>query len=212
MGFIMDRMLSSMKMLSDSDEVDVDMYEDVDDFDEERENTRTASRKKTMKNSEMTQDNDDYDLEEEVEERRPFFRKKNDNDVVERDSEPTRIVSVEPQRKVARSVRNLPAAQGIKQSEVKMLTPLTYDEAKDIVELLLQGKVVVLNLERIKVDLGQKIIDFTAGACYTMGGDMQSISRKIFIATPSNVALSGDFTNILTGNGTMDFSMLNINT
>lgn len=202
MGFIMDRVLSSMK---NSDEADLDMYEDVDDLEEET--TRTASRR-NARNSETIQDDDD-ESDSYEEERKPFFRKRNDNEVIERDGESTRIVSVEPQRKVTRSVKNLPVAQGIKQSEVKMMTPLTYDEAKDIVELLLQGKVVVLNLERIKVDLGQKIIDFTAGACYTMGGDMQSISRKIFIATPSNVALSGDFTNILTG---MDFSMLNINT
>ena len=202
MGF-MDRMISSMKMISDSDDTDLEMYEDEDELEEEKENTRSATRKVTARNSEAE--------ETDEEERRSFFRKKNyENDEVE--NEPARIMSVEPTKKVTRSVRNLPAVQGTKQSEVKMITPLTYDEAKDIVELLIEGKTVVLNLERIKVDLGQKIIDFTAGACFTMGGDMQSISKKIFIATPSNVALSGDFTNILTGNGTMDFSMLNLNT
>lgn len=202
MGSIMDRVLSSMKMLPE--DIDLEEYEDEDDFDEEeRENTRPVTRKTAARNEEE-------DAEEDKEEKKGFFRKKGyDNDA---ENEPARILSVEPTRKATRSVRNLPATvQGTKQSEVKMITPLTYDEAKDIVDLLIEGKTVVLNLERIKVDLGQRIIDFTAGACFTMGGDMQSISRKIFIATPSNVELSGDFTNILTGNGSMDFSMLNLN-
>lgn len=208
MGF-MDRMLSSMKM--HSDEADVEVYEDVDDYEEE--DTKKTSRRKMMKNNEITQENDEYEeeVEEEREEKRPFFRKRNDNDVIQQESEQVRIVSVEPQRKLTRSVRNLSATQSVRQSEVKMMTPLTYDEAKDIVDLLIQGKVVVLNLERVKVDIGQKIIDFTAGACYTLEGDMQAISRKIFIATPNNVTLSGDFTNLITSNGTMDFSMLNLN-
>ena len=52
----------------------------------------------------------------------------------------------------------------------------------------------MLNMEAMNFDTAQRVIDFTSGACFTMGGNLQKISKKIIIATPSNVELSGDFT------------------
>ena len=49
----------------------------------------------------------------------------------------------------------------------------------------------------MNIEAAQRIIDFSSGACYTMGGNLQKISKKIFIVTPANVELSGDFTNLL---------------
>ena len=52
----------------------------------------------------------------------------------------------------------------------------------------------------------QRVIDFTSGACFTMGGNLQKISKKIIIATPSNVELSGDFTELLGDDDSTDIS------
>lgn len=96
-----------------------------------------------------------------------------------------------------------------KQSEVCMIMPKGYEDANEIADILLQGKSVVLNLEGMNVDAAQRVIDFASGACYTMGGNLQKISKKIFIVTPSSVELSGDFTNLL--GDTIDLSSLNLN-
>lgn len=40
----------------------------------------------------------------------------------------------------------------------------------------------------------------------TMGGNLQKISKKIIIATPSNVELSGDFTELLGDDDSTDIS------
>ena len=211
-------------MMMVPEEADLEGYEDEDDYEERDLGRRSAAERLDTHREE----------EEEQEERRGFFRKKKGDEDMESETAP--ILSVEATRKSARSVRNLPAAaQGsskqsevkvvssprsvrnlpaagsFKQTEVRMITPLTYDEASEVVSLLLEGKVVVLNLERIRVNLGQSIIDFTSGACYAMGGELKAISKKIFIASPHHVDLSGDFMSILTSNSPMDFSLLNLN-
>ena len=83
-----------------------------------------------------------------------------------------------------------------KQAEVCMVLPKGYESSTEIAEILIEGKTVVLNLEGMNIDTAQRIIDFTSGACFTMGGLIQKISKKIFIATPSNVQLTGDFSSL----------------
>ena len=95
-----------------------------------------------------------------------------------------------------------------KQSEVCMILPKGYENSSEIAEILLQGKTVVLNMEGMNIDAAQRIIDFTSGACFTMGGNLQKISKKIFIATPSSVELSGDFSNLFGED--VDMSNLNL--
>ena len=47
------------------------------------------------------------------------------------------------------------------------------------------------------------IIDFTSGSCYAMSGNLQKISRYIFVITPRSVDISGDFQDLL-GGGSVD--------
>ena len=51
----------------------------------------------------------------------------------------------------------------------------------------------------IDVELAQRIIDFTSGACYSLGGSLQKVSSYIFVLGPYNVDITGDLQNILGG-------------
>ena len=112
-------------------------------------------------------------------------------------------------RKTAKTSKVVPMKAMNKQAEVCMIMPKGYEDANEIADILLQGKSVVLNLEGMQIDAAQRVIDFASGACYTMGGNLQKISKKIFIVTPSSVELSGDFTNLL--GDSIDLSSLNLN-
>ena len=57
----------------------------------------------------------------------------------------------------------------------------------------------LLNLEGLDVDIAQRIIDFTSGSTYAISGNLQKISRYIFIITPASVDISGDFQSMLNG-------------
>lgn len=83
--------------------------------------------------------------------------------------------------------------------EVCVIKPTSVEDAREITETLLANRTVVLNLEGLDVDIAQRIIDFTSGSCFAIGGNLQKISHYIFIITPASVDISGDFQDIFGG-------------
>lgn len=83
--------------------------------------------------------------------------------------------------------------------EVCVIKPTSVEDGREITETLLANRTVVLNLEGLDVDIAQRIIDFTSGSCFAIGGNLQKISHYIFIITPASVDISGDFQELLSG-------------
>ena len=81
--------------------------------------------------------------------------------------------------------------------EVCVIKPTSVEDAREITETLLLNRTVVLNVEGLDVEIAQRIIDFTSGSCFAISGNLQKISNYIFIITPPNVDISGDFANIM---------------
>ncbi len=76
--------------------------------------------------------------------------------------------------------------------DVVLYKPSGIREAKQIVETLLQNRIVNLNLEGLDVSEAQRIIDFISGATCAMDGQLQQISHYIFLVTPPGVGVMGD--------------------
>lgn len=85
--------------------------------------------------------------------------------------------------------------------EICAIKPTSFDDAREITETLLMNRPVILNVEGLDVDVAQRIIDFASGSCFAISGNLQKISNYIFIITPSNVEISGDFLNMLDSYG-----------
>lgn len=92
--------------------------------------------------------------------------------------------------------------------EVCVVKPTKYDECvSQIIDLLLDGKSVVVNLEGVNIDVSQRIIDTVSGGCYAMQGHFTKISSYIHLFTPNVVDITGDlpdfsvseFSNMTTG-------------
>lgn len=77
--------------------------------------------------------------------------------------------------------------------EVCVIKPTSTEDEREIADTLLNNRTVVLNLEGLDVEIAQRIIDFTSGACYAINGRLQKISNYIFVITPSCVDISGDY-------------------
>ena len=161
---------------------------------------------------------DDEDLEA-LDEEKPkhrFFKKLDDDD-----DEDEEVEYVKPEKKVAPKQTKAPK-QTVKQAtpsasskitpmrkknsgngtmEVCVIKPSSMEDTREIADTLIDRCTVVLNLEGIDVDVAQRIIDFSSGACYSIAGSLQKISSYIFILTPANVEISGDFQEILSGAG-----------
>lgn len=159
---------------------------------------------------------DDEDLEA-LDEEKPkhrFFKKLDEEDDDEEEEE-----YVKPEKKTASSKQIKTPKQNVKQPvassnkitpmrkksggngtmEVCVIKPSSMEDTREIADTLIDRCTVVLNLEGIDVDVAQRIIDFSSGACYSIAGSLQKISSYIFILTPANVEITGDFQQILSG-------------
>lgn len=153
-----------------SDDYDDDYDEDFDeDFEDERPRRGSVFKKK---------DRDyDYDMED---------------DLVK---ESGKARSAKQQSRIT-PMRSRKTSTGM---EVCVFKPTLFDEAREITDTLLGNCTVVLNFEGLDVEIAQRIIDFTSGSCYAIGGNLQKVSNYIFIVTPKSVDISGDFQDILSG-------------
>ena len=107
-----------------------------------------------------------------------------------------------PKKAASKPALPVPSRKSNKSSggmNVCVIKPTSVEEAREITETLLEDRTVVLNLEGLDVDIAQRIIDFTSGSTYAIDGNLQKISRYIFIITPASVDISGDFQDLLAG-------------
>ncbi|MFV0464883.1 MAG: cell division protein SepF [Lachnospiraceae bacterium] len=81
--------------------------------------------------------------------------------------------------------------------EVCVIKPTSFEDAREITETLLSSRTVILNVEGLDLEIAQRIIDFTSGSCFAISGNLQKISNYIFLITPMNVDISGDFQNLI---------------
>ena len=133
---------------------------------------------------------------EEEEEEAPARPARRPQPVYEEPEAPARPARSTPVRRsnVTAMRQNRAAAAAM---EVSMVRPVSFEDARDICDMLLSGRAVVINMEGVQVELAQRIIDFASGACYAIDGNLQKISSYIFIVTPANIELSGDFQSMI---------------
>lgn len=172
MGKFTDKFLDFMRLTDDD-------YEDEYDEDyEEDEEPVKISKKKQLKSTKVRESMDEFD----------------DDDLTL--SEPSRPTHSRSSRNSSKVV----PMRGKDGLEVCVIKPSTVDDARDVTDTLVGGRAVILNLEGLHVELAQRIIDFTAGSCYAIDGNLQKISSYIFVLTPKSIEISGDFQEMLDGN------------
>ncbi len=69
--------------------------------------------------------------------------------------------------------------------------PFSYEEAPIILNDLKARKTVIVNLEQLENNIKRQIFDFINGGLYSMEGNIQKVTRDIFILAPSNVEIEG---------------------
>lgn len=124
------------------------------------------------------------------------------DDPVEEESKP--VAETKSEKKFGKaSVKQTPQPArkkvAMNDSSVCIFKPKSFDEAREIVETLLEDKTIVLNFEGVDLAVSQRVLDIITGACIAIGGNLQKISNYIFIATPASVDVSGDLQDNITG-------------
>jgi cell division inhibitor SepF len=96
--------------------------------------------------------------------------------------EPPSGVSV-PRPPVVRSVPTSAA-------KVHVVEPLNFNDAQEIGDRVKANTAVILNLQGSPRDLQRRLIDFSSGLAYAVGGSMSRVADSVFLLTPMNVQLS----------------------
>ena len=184
MGF-MDNLMKKMKLNDDEDD-----YDEYDESFEEEEEPERKRPKRTPRKESFRED--DFSTDEDDEDDSPYANSGRNS----KPQAPARPQSTyrEPQPKVIATTRNVGSANG---PEVCMIVPKNFEDANTSADVLLKNKAVILNLEGIDMSAAQRIIDFASGSCYTVGGNLQKISKKIFMIVPESMNLSGDFDQLI---------------
>ena len=133
---------------------------------------------------------DDYEEDEEVQEEKP----KKSLSVKEK-AEPQE--SEKPRKLISKPSAITKTRRTSNGMEVCVIKPTSVEDGREITDTLLANQTVVLNLEGLEVGIAQRIIDFTSGSTYAISGNLQKISKKIFMIVPQNMNLSGDFDQLV---------------
>lgn len=174
---ILDGVINVFKLQGDDYDDEYDDYDDEFDDDDEEEE-KSSARKKLFSGSRKNKEDDDYTDVRVNDKAKPAGRK---------------VVPIK--------------TSGSRGLEVVVIRPESMEDSSEITDTLLSGKAVVLNLEGIHVEIAQRIIDYSAGSCYAMRGNLQKITNYIFLVTPPNVDISGDIPELVAGG--IDLSTFN---
>ena len=84
---------------------------------------------------------------------------------------------------------------------ISVREPITFDDGTQVLDDVLKGKVVVLNLEMLEVDKKRQIFDFVSGGIYSLTGKIQKVTKDIFILAPKGIDIDGKIKDQIENNG-----------
>lgn len=77
-------------------------------------------------------------------------------------------------------------------ASMHVVTPKSFNDAQQVADEFKRSKPVIINLQSTDRELSKRLIDFSSGMTYALGGGMQRIAQGIFLLTPQNVEVSAE--------------------
>ena len=202
---VLDKFLDAIKLNDDYDDdelLDDSLLEDEDDYEDdfldEDDDMEEKPKKKFFEKFSKKKNDEEEDFPEDETVKAPVAKSSAKTAAAKAPARQERISRPAPSSKIT-PMRTSKRSSQAANMEVCVIKPTTMEEAREIADTLVDNSTVILNLEGIDVELAQRIIDFTSGACYSLGGSLQQVSSYIFVLGPYNVDITGDLQNILGG-------------
>jgi cell division inhibitor SepF len=73
---------------------------------------------------------------------------------------------------------------------VHVVEPSGFNDAQELGDRLKANQAVVLNLRGLERELQRRLIDFSSGLAYAVGGTMRKVDDQVFLLTPTSVEVS----------------------
>ncbi len=181
--------------LADDDDMDEEYDEYLAETSERERRRAQRSERRSEKGSRR------YAPEDDEEEQEPDYRSNTSNFSDLRRERASAKPERERERQQQSRVVPFRGNTGVSAMGIKVMKPTSFEDSQDICDVLLAGKATIINLEGFNVDLAQRVMDFVSGAVYAANGKLHQISNYIFIISPENVDISGDYFDMLKQNG-----------
>lgn len=131
---------------------------------------------------------DDVDVEEDEEEEEEFVPQKPRTSRIIKtpEAKPSNVVDI---RSTAAG-----ASAGYSSSKAHVVFKKidSFEEVRSVADVLIEQRIVILNLETCKDDDSRRILDVLSGVAYANDGRIQRVAGRAYIITPNNVPLTGE--------------------
>jgi cell division inhibitor SepF len=71
-----------------------------------------------------------------------------------------------------------------------VVAPRSFGDAQEVGDTFKAKQPVIINLQGVDRDLSRRLVDFTSGLCYGIGGQMEKVATDVFLLTPVDVEVS----------------------
>lgn len=82
--------------------------------------------------------------------------------------------------------------QGARGAKPRSVVPRSFDDAKNVANEYQAGAPVVMNLRETDKETGRRLLDFSSGMVYGLGGGMEKLAANVFLITPDGVEVSAE--------------------
>lgn len=82
---------------------------------------------------------------------------------------------------------------------VTIREPLSYEDGKLVLDDIMQGRSVVLNLEMLEVEKKTQIFYFVSGGLYSLNGTIQNVTKDIYVLAPQGIEIDSETKEDLAG-------------
>jgi FtsZ-interacting cell division protein YlmF len=74
-------------------------------------------------------------------------------------------------------------------TQISIFTPVSYDEALDIVECLRSRAATTITLDKMRKVDASRLVDFVSGASAALDGDFHKLTEQVYVFCPANIKI-----------------------
>jgi len=68
---------------------------------------------------------------------------------------------------------------------IEQFSPVSFDDVAAIIDVLCQGRPVIVHLSEVKDNTAQRVLDLLSGAVYAISGNVGKLEKDIYLFTPN---------------------------
>lgn len=119
----------------------------------------------------------------------PLARNRNAHD---RSEGTVRAIPMDEPPAAASSIGTVRSVAIPRTTKPQLIIPKSFNDAQEVADAFRDLKPVIVNMQNAERDLARRLIDFSSGLCYGLGGQMEKVAKDVYLLTPDEVEVSDE--------------------